>query len=101
AFPGHGGHADYLQRQFAQISAAHIRRRQEAGIDPRLVMVITLNARVDPDDFTRAGIRILDDSDGRTVVAFADDPQLAEFQRRLGEYKGGPAADQKAPPYQP
>ncbi len=63
-------------------------------------MVIRLNAPVDPEDFRRAGIRVLDDTNGRTVIAFADDPQLLEFHARLTAYKAGPAEGNKHPSYQ-
>ena len=63
-------------------------------------MVIRLNTPVDPDEFRRAGIRVLDDTNGRTVIAFADDPQLQDFQARLAAYKAGPAEGKKHPSYQ-
>jgi subtilisin family serine protease len=99
-FPNYQHHGEEIAKQFANISALHIRRRQEAGVDPRLVMVIRLNRTVDPEDFKRAGIRVLDDSSGRSVIAFTDDPHLTEFQRRLAEYEAGPGPEQKNPSHQ-
>jgi hypothetical protein len=46
-------------------------------VDPRLVLVFELGAVVDPDEFRRAGLRVLDSADRHVVIAFADDPELA------------------------
>lgn len=63
------------------------------------MIVIELGGPVDPDEFRKAGLRLLDTSDRRVVVAFADDPQLAGFIERLDACAAGVPADQQAEPY--
>ena len=77
----------------------HATRPRVLGVDPRLVLVVELGAAVDPQEFSRAGLRLLDSSDRRFVVAFADDPQLAGFLARLDACAAGVPADQRAEPY--
>ena len=67
----------------------HQQRPSVLGVDPRLVLVFELGASVDADEFRRAGLRVVDSSDRRLVVAFADDPELATFMGRLEAMAGG------------
>jgi subtilisin family serine protease len=69
------------------------------GVDPKLVLVIELGASVDPGEFRRAGLRLLDASNKRVTVAFADDPQLAGFVERLDACASGVPAGQRTEPY--
>jgi hypothetical protein len=69
------------------------------GVDPKLVLVFELGARVDPDEFRRAGLRILDSSNRRMLVAFSDDPQLAGFMERLDACAAGVPPGARAEPY--
>jgi hypothetical protein len=77
----------------------YLERPVVLGVDPRLVLVFELVAPVDVEDFRRAGLRVLDGSDSRLVVAFADDPSLAAFNERLEALQGGVPEDQKHEPY--
>ncbi len=69
------------------------------GVDPRLVLVFELGATVDVDEFPRAGLRVLDASDRRVIVAFADDPGLAAFHERLDELRAGAPEGRKSEPH--
>ncbi len=69
------------------------------GIDPRLVLVVELGAPVGPDEFRRAGLRVLDAADKTVVVAFADDPQMAGFFQRLDECAAGVPPGRTNEPY--
>ncbi|HVF74258.1 MAG TPA: S8 family peptidase [Acidimicrobiales bacterium] len=77
----------------------HLARTAVLGIDPRLVLVFELGAPVEPEDFRRAGLRVLDASHRRVVIAFADDPELAAFNERLDALQGGAPEGQKSEPY--
>ncbi len=74
-------------------------RRRVLGVDPKLVFVFELGAAVDTEEFRRAGLRVLDGSDRRLVVAFADDPQLAGFKDRLDACAGGVPIGARSEPY--
>lgn len=77
----------------------HQRRPQVLGVDPRLILVFELNASIDADEFRRAGLRVVDSSDGLLVVAFADDPELANFRERLDALAGGVPEGRQSEPY--
>ena len=77
----------------------HTERSPVAGVDPHLVIVLDLTESVDLAEFRRAGLTVLDGSDARVVIAFADDPQLAGFVERLDAFDAGPPEGQKSEPY--
>lgn len=61
--------------------------------------MIEFGSTVDMDEFRRAGLTVLDGSESKAVVAFADDPQLEAFKERLDRFDAGPPEGQKAEPY--
>ncbi len=63
------------------------------------MLVFELGASVDPDEFRRAGLRVLDSADRRVVIAFADDPELAAFHERLDALQQGVPEGQKNESY--
>ncbi len=93
------GHGQQLQQRARAITVEHLARPVVLGVDPRLVLVIELNAPVDADEFRRAGLQILDGSSAQVVVAFADDPALAAFQERLDELQAGPRSGSRTEPH--
>jgi hypothetical protein len=60
-----------------------------------LVLVIELAHRLDPVQLERAELRVLDLTGEFVMVAFASDPELTEFLRRLDEYSTGPRRDEQ------
>ncbi|MFG2272478.1 S8 family peptidase [Streptomyces chartreusis] len=72
------------------------------GIDPKLILVIETGPPVSVEDegsWANAGLRVVDSSVQKKVVAFGSDPQLSEFLKRLDAYANGPDGKQKNPPY--
>jgi hypothetical protein len=92
-------HGQELRRRATALTMRHRERQQPLGVDPRLVIVFELGATVDPDEFRRSGLRVVDSSDNRLTVAFADDPALAAFHERLNALEAGPPEGQKNEPY--
>lgn len=78
---------------------SHQQRERPLGIEPHLVIVFELGAPVDAEEFRRAGLRVVDSSHSRLVVAFADDPELAAFHERLDALEAGIPEGQKHEPY--
>ena len=74
-------------------------RSQVLGVDPKLIVVFDLGTVVDPDEFRRSGLQVLDGSDRTVVVAFADDPQLTGFMDRLEACSAGVPPGNKSEPY--
>ena len=62
-------------------------------------MVVQLGAVVAADEFRRAGLQVLDSSDRKFVVVFADNPQLAGFVDRLAACASGVPPDRNTEPY--
>jgi hypothetical protein len=77
----------------------HRERQRPLGIDPRLILAFDLVASLDADEFRRSGFRVVDSSDNRIIVAFADDPELAAFYERLDAFEGGAPPGQESEPY--
>ena len=79
----------------------HLQRPRVLGIDPRLILVFELGASIDADQFRTAGLRVVDSSDRRLVIAFSDDPELAAFRERLDALTGGIPEGQQSEPFAP
>lgn len=92
-------HGEKLRGHAQALTMRHRERQQPLGVDPRLVVVFQLGATVDADEFRRAGLRVVDSSDNRVMIAFADDPELAAFHERLDALEAGPRDGQENEPY--
>lgn len=77
----------------------HLERERPLGVEPHLVIVFELGASINVDEFRRSGLRVVDSSHSRVVVAFADDPELAAFHERLNALEGGIPEGRKNEPY--
>ncbi len=77
----------------------HSQRSPVLGIDPHLIMVFELGASVSTDEFRRSDLRIVDSSDDRLMIAFADDRELTAFSSRLDALIGGVPEGKKSEPY--
>ncbi len=73
----------------------HHLRSPVLGVEPELVLVIELAHRLDPALLERAELRVLDLTGELAMVAFASDPELTEFLRRLDAYSTGPRRDER------
>lgn len=73
-----------------EIVRDHHARSPVLGVDPELVLVLELNRPLHPEDVARNGLRVLELSSGRSLVAFSDEPELATFRGRLEAYARGP-----------
>jgi subtilisin family serine protease len=72
------------------------------GVDPKLILVVETGPTPtveDEKDWNRAGLRIVDSSTRKKVVAFSSDPELTKFVERLKAYSDGPRGKQKNAPY--
>ena len=74
-------------------------RQGVLGVDPKLVIVFELGPSVDLDEFRKSGMHVVDSSDRRVVVAFADDPELKAFRERVDAYTSGAPEGQISEPY--
>lgn len=77
----------------------HSQRPRTLGIDPRLILVFELGGRVSAEEFRKSGLRVVDSSDSRLMVAFADDPELDAFRKRLEALVSGIPEGKKSEPH--
>ena len=78
---------------------AHSQRSPVLGIDPRLIMVFELGSSLSTDEFRKSDLQVVDSSDNRLMVAFADDRDLKAFRSRLDALIGGIPEGNKSEPY--
>ncbi|MFE6801531.1 S8 family peptidase [Streptomyces sp. NPDC057681] len=68
-------------------------RTPALGIDPKLILVVETLASsqsvAEEVNWQRSGLRIVDTSSTKRVIAFSDDPAMALFLSRLEKYSGG------------
>lgn len=96
AFPDRAEHADSLRGHAVRSVRTHHLRSPVLGVEPELVLVVELAHRLDPDLLERAELRVLDLTSDSAMVAFASDPELTEFLRRLDAYSAGPRIDEES-----
>jgi hypothetical protein len=89
-------HADSIRDHAIRSIQTHHLRSPVLGVEPELVLVIELTHRLDPALLERAELRVLDLTGELAIVAFASDPELTEFLRRLDAYRTGPRRDEKS-----
>lgn len=88
-YSNRGAHARQIADQVARVKATHQRRDAVLGIDPELILVLETNGPLDPAAIERAGLTPLEIRSDRTLIAFAADPDLAEFLARNSKYQEG------------
>jgi len=98
----HATHGRVLSRQIDNVLTQFQRRRRPSGIDPSLILRVQLNpqAVVDEDTWERCGLVLLSVDENKTLILFASDQDLADFKRRLLQYRQGPLRpNQKSAPH--
>ena len=70
-----------------------------AGIDPELILKVTLAKPIAEDIWRSAGFKVLAQEQGNILVLFTDDTEMREFRERLGQYQRGTAPDRQNPAY--
>jgi hypothetical protein len=83
----HQAHADTLNSQAADVLAEQLKRPITRGVDPKLILVLTLNRQVPSETWRDADLLELDAATAGAVVAFSSDPQLAAFLQRLAKHR--------------
>jgi Subtilase family len=99
-YPNRAEHADSVRDYAIRSIRTHHLRSPVLGVEPELILVIELAHRLDPVPLERAELRVLDLTGEFAMVAFASDPELSEFLRRLDAYSTGPRHDEGSAPYE-
>lgn len=90
-------HGDTIRGKVETAVAAEAALTQIPGLDPELILKISLAAAVQEDAWRLAGFKVLAQEPNNILVVFTDDTELKEFRSRLSEYQKGPTGSQKAP----
>lgn len=84
--PDHGGHADVLREEIdAELKARTLERPFQ--LDPRAILVVTLNRPVSEDVWGGVDVIELDGRQLESTVAFSTRVDLSAFLERLGTYR--------------
>ncbi|MER6680717.1 S8 family peptidase [Streptomyces olivaceoviridis] len=78
-------------------------RQAILGIDPRLILVVEVgsNPGVSQESaWELSGLRVVDTTASKRVVAFSDDPAMEKFKERLAEYANGVKEGQVSASYE-
>jgi hypothetical protein len=92
-------HAAAITGKIDTIAAEQMALPKIEGIDPELILKVSLAAPVQEDSWRTAGFSILAQEPGGILVLFTDDAEMRLFRERLEAYQKGAQKDQKNPAY--
>ena len=102
-YPDRRSHAQRLTRHALTIVEEFETRQAEAtgDIQPKLLLNFELNRKTVPEEeFSRAGLQLLDSGSPRHATVYAPDPELRALRRRLDRYSRGERPPAPADPEQ-
>jgi hypothetical protein len=92
-------HAAVITAKIDAVTAEQKALPNIEGIDPELILKVSLAAPVQEDTWRRAGFKVLAQEPSGILVLFSDDAELKLFRERLEEYQKGAQAEAKNPAY--
>jgi Subtilase family len=94
-----GTHAAKVTAGLDAAIAAETRRERIVGIDPGLILRVTMTDQMAEDDWRRAGFKVLAQDEGKVLILFTSDAELTEFKIRLARFKDDPLTVKGNPPH--
>src|SRR5262249_34338924 len=95
--PSPRGHGETIKGKVDAAVAEQSALPQIKGVDPELILKVSLAAPVQEDAWRLAGFNVLAQEPGNILVVFTDDTALREFRARLPAHQKGPHAVPKPP----
>lgn len=95
----YGVHGRAIRAQLDAVVAAQTARPVIPGINPELILKVSLTRPVDEDEWRRAGFTVIAQNPGNVFVLFADNRELRLFRERLDAFQGGPPEGQRGAPH--
>lgn len=92
-------HGPKLSGQVAAVLETYKHVPLSEGVDPSLILRIEVAGFVDETEWARMGLVVLSEDADKTLLLFATDNELKEFQRRIAAYQGELPIGQKNPQY--
>ena len=99
ARPSAAGHAAAIEDKIDIAAAEQVALPRIDGIDPELILKVTLASPVQEDSWRVAGLKVLAQEQGNILVLFADDTELRLFRQRLNQYQQVTPPGRQAPAY--
>lgn len=91
------GHGGALANRADAAAAEQAAAPQIRGINPELILKVSLSSAVQEEHWRAAGFRVLAQEPGQILVLFSDDIELRLFRQRLEQYRQGIAAGRQNP----
>jgi hypothetical protein len=92
-------HGARVQKEIEDIVSAFHTLPAIEGIDPSLILKVSVVGNIDEDEWRKVGLTILSVDGDKSVVLFADDKSLQDFRHKVEAYQGELPLGQKGPPY--
>ncbi|MBR0690704.1 S8 family peptidase [Bradyrhizobium manausense] len=92
-------HAAQIQAGVDTAVAEQRAAAQVEGIDPELILKVSLAHPVQEDSWRTAGLKVLAQEPNDILVLFSDDIELREFRSRLAQYQAGTQEGRQNPAY--
>lgn len=92
-------HGSHVRADVTRAIAAQSSRQKIAGIDPSLILRVTLSSGLDEEAWRRAGFQVLAQDRDKVLILFTSDIELKEFLTRLDSFQTDPLTDKGNPPH--
>lgn len=92
-------HGEAIRQKIDTAAAAQAALSQIEGIDPELILKVSLTAPIQEDTWRTAGFNVLAQEQGDILIIFTDDTEMRLFRERLVQYQQGASADRQNPAY--
>jgi Subtilase family len=92
-------HGATVEAELLAVTANQKRKPRIANIDPALILKVKTAGPIDTADWARVGLTVIASDPDKTLVLFANDAELQEFQRRVVAYQEDPPEGQINPQF--
>ncbi|MDX2264794.1 MAG: S8 family peptidase [Hyphomicrobiales bacterium] len=86
-----------IRSELDRAVVAQVSRQAIPGIDPSLILKVSMTSNLAEEEWRRSGFQILAQDRARVLILFSTDLELTEFRRRLESYQSGPLTDKGNP----
>lgn len=94
-----GSYGQKIGAQVAAAIAAQATRPRIAGIDPSLILKVTMTSNLAEDEWRRAGFQVLAQEKDKVLILFSSDIEIAEFHARREAFQSGELTEKGNAPH--
>jgi hypothetical protein len=92
-------HGAKIQKEIEETIASFTSLPAIDGIDPSLILKVSINGNIDEDEWRKVGLTVLSLDSDKSVILFADDKSLQDFRNKVEAYQGELPLGQKFPQF--